>query len=89
MRLFVSGGNSMRKFKQALIACWLMVAAHAVAVETVLVIGTRSAGAMYEEFHRQISIVDYCDSISHSQPWCPQYQSGTGGGPGMPKLRRE
>ncbi len=51
-------------------------------VEEITVVGQRGAGQMYEELHRQTSIDDYCASIGHSQPWCPQYQGGLG--PGMP-----
>ena len=52
-------------------------------VETIVVVGTRTSGAMYFELHRQISIDDYCYAIHHGQPWCPQHQGGVGG-PGMP-----
>ena len=51
-------------------------------VEELTVVGQRGAGQMYRELHRQTSIDDYCATISHSQPWCPQYQGGLG--PGMP-----
>lgn len=63
-------------------ALLLAVGLPAGAVETITVVGTRGAGQMYEELHRQTSIDDYCASIGHSQPWCPQYQGDLG--PGMP-----
>jgi len=47
-------------------------------VEEMTVVGARGAGQMYEALYRQISIDDYCHSINHSQPWCPQYQGREG-----------
>lgn len=69
--------------RAALMALLLAVGLPAGAAETITVVGTRSAGQMYEELHRQTSIDHYCASINHSQPWCPQYEGGVGE-PGTP-----
>ena len=69
--------------RRAMLAAMVLAGLPAAAVETITVVEKRSTGQMYHELHRQISMDDYCASINHSQPWCPQYQGGVGG-PGMP-----